>query len=160
MNAPLEALRSLVSEALVASLGVMEDGVPAVSLVGFTAAFEPARFHLLVSELSSHTPALRSDPRCSLLVHALPSPDDPKSNHALVRLMVKGRATFLSREEAERGGVTTRWRARYPIADTLLGLSDFQFVEIVPSEGTFVQGFGRAYRVTGTNLDELTHVGR
>ena len=47
-----------------------------------------------------------------------------------------------------------------PIADTLLGLSDFQFVEIVPSEGTFIQGFGRAYRVTGTNLDELTHVGR
>jgi putative heme iron utilization protein len=159
VTAPLDTLRALLDDALVASLAVLEDGAPSLSLVGFVVTRGPARFYLLLSELSAHTAALRADPRCSLMLHALPSPDDPNANHALTRLIVKGRARFLSRTEAGEAGATSRYRARYAIADTLLGLSDFHFVEIVPQGATFIAGFGRAYRVSGEDLEELEHVG-
>lgn len=153
-------MKKLVSDSLVASLAVLEQGAPAVSLVAFTAAWSPLRLHLFVSELSAHTPALRLSPLCSIMVHALPSPEDPHSNHALTRLIVKARARFLTRTEASERGVLERWRGKYAITDTLAGLSDFHFVELEPIDASFVMGFGRAYKCSGDDLEVLEHQGK
>lgn len=161
MASPHETLQSLVAETLVASLAVKDhDEEPAVSLVAFTPVWSPLRFHLFVSELSSHTPALRARPLCSLMLHASPSKDDPNSNHALTRLIVKARASFLSRDEANARGALTRWQRKYAITDMLAGLSDFQFVELEPVEATFIMGFGRAYKCTGPELATMEHQGK
>jgi|LNFM01.2.fsa_nt_gb putative heme iron utilization protein len=157
---PHEALQSLVEESLNASLAVIDQGEPAVSLVAFTPAWGPLRLHLFVSELSAHTPALRANPRCSIMVNASPSKDDPNSNHALTRLIVRADARFLSRDEGKERGALDRWRAKYAITDMLAGLSDFHFVELTPVDATFVMGFGRAYKCRGADLETMEHQGK
>lgn len=160
MATPHETLKSLVDASLVASLAVQEHGEPAISLVAFTVDWSPLRWHLFISELSSHTPALRAHPECSIMVHASPSKDDPQSNHALTRLIVKARASFLSRDEAKAKGALERWQNKYPITDMLAGLSDFQFVELEPIEATLIMGFGRAFKCTGPDLESMQHQGK
>lgn len=159
MTRPEEALQSLLAETPVASLGVLEEGAPSVSLVPFVRTTGPTRLWLLVSALSPHTAALRADARCAVMVHASPQPDDARSNHALVRLSLRCTARFVSRDEGRDEGVEAMYRARFPVAETLLGLGDFHWVELTPVDGAgrFVQGFGRAYTVGGADLDALTH---
>jgi len=159
MTSPAEALATLLETVPVASLGVLEQGAPAVSLVPFVRAQGPTRLWALVSTLSPHTAALRADPRCGVLVSEPPRPDDPGSNHALVRVSLACTAKFVSRDEARAAGIEALYRTRFPIADTLLGLGDFHWVALTPgpTPGRFVQGFGRAYTVTGDDLDTLVH---
>ncbi|MEN9225414.1 MAG: pyridoxamine 5'-phosphate oxidase family protein [Thermostichus sp. DRC_bins_24] len=156
----VESLHALLDQQPVASLAVLEEGSPAVSLVPFVVQWDPLRFAILISELSSHTQALRADGRASLLIHEPPTPGDPRSNHALTRVMVKGEAEFLSREAAQAEGFEGLYRAKYEIADMVLGLADFHFCQIRPKAGSFIQGFGKAFRLSGPNLDRLEHLSR
>lgn len=160
MTHAVDAVRALLERAAVASLATLDGGDPALSLVPFVSGRDPVRLHLFVSELSPHTAALRADPRCAVMLHDPPVDGDPRSNHALTRLMLQCTARFLTRDEAKREGIEDAYRAKYPIADTLLGLGDFHFVTLTPvaDRGSFVQGFGRAFHVRGANLDELHHV--
>jgi putative heme iron utilization protein len=144
----------------VASLAVLERGAPAVSLVPFVVQWDPLRFAIVISDLSGHTQALREDPRVGLLIHEPPTAGDPRSNHALPRVMVSGTAQFLSREEAQAQGFEALYRAKYEIAEIILGLADFHFCQITPTGGSFIQGFGQAFRLSGPNLDQLEHLGR
>lgn len=156
----VENLNALLDQQPVASLAVLEAGSPAVSLVPFVVQRDPLRFALFISELSSHTQALRADRRASLMIHEPPTAGDPRSNHALARVMVSGVAEFLSREEAVARGFEPLYRAKYEIAEMLLGLADFHFCQITPKAGSFVQGFGQAFRLSGPNLDQLEHISR
>lgn len=155
----LDALNQLVDQHPVASLAVLDQGFPLVSLVPFGLRRDPLRFIILISDLSPHTAALRQDPRCSLLIHASPDAEDPRDNHALTRLSLKGSGRFLSREEASETGMTECYAQKYPtMAEMLLSLGDFHFCEITPIEGTFIQGFGKAFRVSGSNLEIIEHL--
>ncbi len=160
MSSPEDALRALLEGSAVASLATLEDGHPAASLAPYVALRDPVRLYLLVSDLSAHTGALRRDSRCAWMVSDAPREGDPRSNHALTRAMAKATARFITRDEARALGVEAAYRAKYPIAETLLGLADFHFVELATVEGSagFVQGFGRAYAVRGANLDALEHI--
>lgn len=160
MSSSEEALRALIDGSQTASLAVLDGGAPAVSLVPYVTARSPLRFYVLVSELSPHTAALRGDARCGWMIHEPPRAGDPRSNHALTRLMLRATARFMARSEAREAGVEASYRAKYPIAETLLGLADFHFVELSPVAGSasFVQGFGRAYAASGADLDALEHV--
>lgn len=157
MSAQRDALHALLDVSTVLSLGVLSDGVPAVSLVPYVVKRGPVRFYILVSELSPHTRALRGDSRCGWMVHE-PS-RELDASHALVRVMGRAEARFLSREEARAVGAEALYAARFPIAETLLKLKDFHFCELAPTAGSvsFVQGFGRAYAVTGDDLDAFEH---
>ncbi|MGQ9836374.1 MAG: pyridoxamine 5'-phosphate oxidase family protein [Cyanobacteriota bacterium] len=157
---PLQSLNALLDQQPVASLAVVQDGFPAVSLVPFVVQRDPLRFAIFISELSSHTQALRADPRAGLLIHEPPRAEDPRSNHALVRVMVSGKAEFLSREAAVERGFEPLYRAKYEIAEMLLSLADFHFCQITPTQGSFIQGFGQAFRLSGPNLDQLEHISR
>ncbi len=159
MAEPREVLEGLLAEVPVASLAVGGDEGPAVSLVAWARTRGPTRLWMLVSELSAHTAALRKSGRCGVMVSEAWRVDDPRSNHALTRVMLTADARFVGRDEAREAGAERAYRERFPIADTLLGLADFHWVELTPvGSGGFVMGFGRAYRVTGAELDELTHV--
>ncbi len=109
------------------------------------------------------SPALRdaTTATLTLLVHRNPATDDPRDHHAIERASLRCRATFLSRDEAEARGITAAWRARFPrVSPMILGLNDFHFVKLAPEPGagSFVQGFGRAWRITGDELDIAEHV--
>jgi putative heme iron utilization protein len=160
MNDPTEALRSLVTRAHVLSLATMDGGAPALSLVPYAVAFGPARLYVLLSELAAHTAALRADARCGWMIHEPVRGDDPRGGHGLARVTARATARFLSRDEAREAGAEGLYRGRFAVADTLLGLRDFHFCELAPTAGTvaFVQGFGRAYRVTGDDFEGVEHV--
>lgn len=159
MTDPREALEALLAEVPVASLAVGAEEGPAVSLVPWARTRGPTRLWVLVSELAAHTAALRRSGRCGVMVSEAWRPDDPRSNHALTRVMLTADARFVGRDEAREAGAEAAYRARFAITETLLGLNDFRWVELTPAgPGGFVMGFGRAYRVAGPELDELTHV--
>ncbi|MEZ4407628.1 MAG: hypothetical protein R3A52_14285 [Polyangiales bacterium] len=68
---------------------------------------------------------------------------DPRENHALARLSFRATARFLTRDEAGERGAEGMYCARFPaMAPTLLGLSDFHFVELAPvaESGSLVLG--------------------
>jgi putative heme iron utilization protein len=159
MGDPAEALGRLLEEVPVASLAVQGDEGVAVSLVPWVRTRGPTRLWILVSELSAHTAALRANGRAGLMVSEAWRADDARSNHALTRVMLTVEARFVGRDEARERGAEEKYRARFAIAETLLGLGDFHWVELTPvGSGGFVMGFGRAYRVSGDELDELAHV--
>ncbi|MDX2273123.1 MAG: pyridoxamine 5'-phosphate oxidase family protein [Cyanobacteriota bacterium] len=155
---PLETLHQLITSESVASLAVLQEGSPLVTLVPYVVLWDPLRIYLLISDLSPHTAALRTDDRCSLLIHEPPQMGDPRSNHALARTTLQGRASFLVRREAVDLGVEALYRQKYEIADMILGLADFHFCQITPTTGTFIQGFGKAFQLQGSNLDQLQHL--
>jgi hypothetical protein len=160
MVSPQEVLRGLIDGAAVMSLATLDHGLPSVSLVPFVVGWGPFCIAALVSELSPHTSALRASPTCAWMIHDPPTPGDPRSNHALTRVMGNATARFLSRDEAREATFEARYREKYPIAETLLGLRDFHFVrfEITAASVSFVQGFGKAWRVRGADLDAFEHV--
>lgn len=155
MSDPAAALHDLLTRARVLSLATLDAGAPSVSLVPYAVAWGPVRVYALLSELAPHTAALRADPRCGWMVHEAEREGDPRGGHGLARLTARAEARFLPREEARACGAEGLYRARFAVAETLLGLRDFHFCELAPTAGSvsFVQGFGRAYRVTGDALD-------
>lgn len=155
-----DCLTTLLTDGAIASLAVNDQGHPAVSAVPYGVLRDPLRVFLLISDLSGHTAALRQDPRCSLMIHDSPRPEDPNHNHALTRVMIKTEAQFLTREEAATCGAEVQYREKYPIAEMLLGLRDFHFCQLTPQAGIFVRGFGQAYRVSGPNLEILEPISR
>lgn len=152
---PSDSLAALLETRAIASLAVNDQGYPFISPVPYVVLRDPLRFFLLISDLAAHTAPLRQDPRCGLAIHASPQADDPNSNHALARVMLKGEVQFLSREAAAACGAEAQYRQKYPIAEMILGLKDFHFCQITPTEGLFVQGFGQIYQLKGQNLETL-----
>ena len=159
MSEPGEALEALLAEVPVASLAVGGAEGPMASLVPWVRTRTPTRLWILVSELSAHTAALRQSPRAGVMVSESYRAEDARSNHALTRVTLSVDARFVARDEARASGAEALYRERFPIAETLLGLGDFHWVELTPvGLGGFVRGFGRAYRVSGADLEEITHV--
>ena len=44
------------------------------------------------------------------------------------------------------------------LMETLRMLSDFKLLRLRPKSGLFVKGFGKAYQISGTLMDELSHI--
>lgn len=158
-----QALRARLDAGTVMQLATLDEaGAPAVSLVPYVLAWSPLRIYAFVSDLAAHTSALRRDPRCAILVHALPSAElasDPREHHAVERVSLRASATLMTREQAREASVEELYRARFPaMAGMLLGLKDFHFVRFEPLGASFVQGFGRAYSAAGDDLERLEHV--
>lgn len=158
MSTPIDVLRHLVNHHPVASLSTLVNGDPATSLVPFVALRDPLRIFIFISDLSPHTQALRQDPRCGLLIHEPPQAEDPRSNHALARVSFQGHAQIIFREDATELGVDQLYKDKYPIAEMLLGLGDFHFCQIDITTGSFIQGFGKAFQLSGSNFEVLEHV--
>jgi hypothetical protein len=146
--------RRLVREARFGALGVLDlaDGAPFVSRVAL--ASEPDGHPvMLVSSLSRHTQALRSDPRCSLLVGE-PGKGDPLAHP---RLSITGEARFLDRESREHATARRRFLARHPKASLYADFADFSFVRIVMARASLNGGFARAYAMSESDLSLRGH---
>lgn len=108
---------------------------------------------MLVSSLSRHTQALRSDPRCSLLVGE-PGKGDPLAHP---RLSITGEARFLDRESQEHATARRRFLARHPKASLYADFADFSFVRIVMARASLNGGFARAYAMSESDLSLRGH---
>ena len=108
---------------------------------------------ILVSDLSSHTPALREDPRCSLLIGEL-GKGDPLA-HA--RMTVFCKAELLERGSNEYTRARTRFLNRHPKAVLYIDFGDFHFFRLKIERISLNGGFGKAYALTPSDVTISGH---
>lgn len=131
------ALGTLQSQA---DAGASQPAAPAVSFVPYAIDPQAGVLVLHVSALAAHTRNLQRSPLVSLLVTAPEAADQPV--HALERVTIDGQAQLLAPEEAAQARAA--YLERFPEAAPMTALGDFRFVQITPSAGRHVAGFGAA----------------
>lgn len=136
----------LLTEARFGALGVLaRPGQPMVTRVACLWSGE--RMLLLVSTLSAHTAALEADPATSLLIGE-PGPKGDPLTHP--RLTLLGRT-----EQADKAAWRERWLEMHPKSALYIDFADFRIFGLIPSEGYLNGGFGKAYRLTRTEIAAL-----
>ena len=132
------------------------DGDPEASYAPFVRTGDGA-FYICVSDLSRHTDHLVATGRASVLVIE----DESMTTQFFTRrrLAFKCRAEQVPRDSAQ-------WRAVMDVFERKFGevialirpLADFRLIAVHPCRGTFVKGFGQAYRVESAALESLRDV--
>ncbi|WP_417424540.1 HugZ family protein [Hoeflea sp.] len=141
--------RRLVRGARFAAIAVCEPdtGFPFVSrvLTGIDTDGTPV---ILISALSTHTAALRADPRASLLFGE-PGKGDPLAHP---RITVRTNAEQVSRDDPSHQRLRSRFIARHPKATLYVDFGDFAFFRMVPVSASLNGGFGKAYALEAADL--------
>ena len=135
--------QGLITEARHGALATLIDGAPFVTRVALAPASDDS-VTTLISDLSTHTAALRAYPIASLLIGE-PGRGDPLA-HPRITLQV--RAEFL--EKTEEG--KANYLAAQPKAQLYIDFADFRLVRLAPSGALLNGGFGKAYRLTPDDL--------
>jgi heme iron utilization protein len=145
-----ELARSLLSSARYAALAVIDPdtGYPAASRVLVATDIDGAPV-ILVSALSAHTSALAQDKRTSLLVGE-PGKGDPL---AYARLTVQCEAERVDKATTRHDRLRTRFLIRHPKSKTYIDFADFCFYRLQPVSANLNGGFGKAYRLSGSDLE-------
>lgn len=136
--------KRLINEAQFGALAVLQDGQPAVTRVA-VATDEDGMPLTLVSDLSSHTKALRADPRCSLLLGEPGEKGDPLTHP---RITLQAKAVFVDKSD----NLVARYLSLQPKAKLYIGFADFHFARLNVAEAHLNGGFGKAYRLTPEDL--------
>lgn len=144
-------LRALLQAQRVAALGTLnEDGSPLVSMVPFALRADEAGLVIHVSGLAAHTANLHQRPMVSLLVMQSEVAGQPV--HALPRASFAGQAAVLAPGSTTWQAARTAYLARFPEAEPMTALGDFQFFAITPTAARQVAGFGAARSLDGEDL--------
>lgn len=100
--------------------------------------------HLLVSDLSAHTVALKADPNCSILIAGPDTKGDPLTHP---RLTLQCMAQW-----ADKAHLRGAWLTLHPKSKLYVDFTDFQMVRLTPKIAHLNGGFGKAYRLTADDL--------
>ena len=120
--------------------------------------FHDRHFYLFLSGLSSHTGNLLRDPRIGLLLLDDTAPE--KANlFARKRASLAGSAEVIARQEPLFETVMGEFHRNFgKVMQLLEPLPDFQLFRIGIDSGSYVRGFGQAYEICGSEMDQLKHV--
>jgi len=144
-------LRALLQAKRVAALGTLnEDGSPLVSMVPFALRTGEPGFVIHVSGLAAHTANLRQRPTVSVLVMQAEIEGQPV--HALPRASFAGQAAALVPDGAAGQAARAAYLARFPEAEPMTALADFQFFAITISAARQIAGFGAARSLEADDL--------
>lgn len=141
--------RQLIDAARHGALAVVhpETGLPHVTRIAV--ATDPEGMPLtLISALSLHTRALRTEPRACLLLGA-PGPRGDPLTHP--RLSLDITAGFVPRG-ADHDRLREIWLAQHPKARLYVDFTDFAFVRLAPRGAALNGGFGKAWQLTAGDL--------
>ena len=122
-------------------------GGPQVTRVGVSTDADGTPL-ILISALAAHTPALKADPACGLLL-GHPGKGDPLAHP---RLSLTCRARFLEPGSPDAERAAGRYLAHQEKAALYAGLPDFAYVRLEIVTASLNAGFGRAYAPTATEL--------
>ncbi len=151
----VEEYRSFLGEQRTVMLATVDDqGIPEASYAPFVVDAQ-WRFHLLLSDLARHSANLRGNGRVSLMFLA---DRVPRSNpFAVRRLTFSCRSRLLEPGDTLREQVMDRFEARFGgMIGLLRTLADFRLFELRALQGTYVRGFGDAWRISGEGLDRIS----
>jgi heme iron utilization protein len=129
------------------------DGTPNASYAPFIIDSN-RNLYIYVSGLSEHTANLRHKPIASVLL--IEDESQSEQIFARRRLTYTCRANVLDRDHPLWASISEQFEARFgEIIPVLKGLPDFQIVQLVPTAGRFVVGFGAAYEVDPYDIAQL-----
>jgi putative heme iron utilization protein len=147
-------LARLLRETRIAALGTLHDGEPNLAMVAYSFAEDFSAFYIHVSRLGKHTADMENDPRVSLLITET---DDRRADpQTLARVSLHGPAEVLPRTDAGYAQVKQNYLERFPEAEQLFSLGDFNLWKITPKGGRYVAGFGRAFNLVPDNLTKAS----
>lgn len=147
-------LARLIRETRLAALGTLHDGEPNLAMVAYSFAEDFSAFYLHVSRLGKHTTDMEADPRVSLLIAET---DDRRPDpQTLARVAIRGTAEVLPRNDPNYAQVKQGYLERFPEADQLFSLGDFNLWSITPKGGRFVAGFGKAFNLVPEGLRKVS----
>jgi heme oxygenase (biliverdin-IX-beta and delta-forming) len=148
------SLPKLIRETRVAALGTLHEGEPNLAMVAYSFAEDFSAFYIHVSRLGKHTADMENDPRVSLLIAEI---DDRRADpQTLARVSIRGVAEIMRRTDPGYAQVKQNYLERFPEAEQLFSLGDFNLWKISPRGGRFVAGFGRAFNLAPEALRKVS----
>jgi hypothetical protein len=149
-----QTLARLIRDTRVAALGTIHNGEPNLAMVAVAVESDFSAFYIHVSRLGKHTADMEKDPRVSLL---LTEADDQRADpQTLARVSLQGTADLLPRSASDYPRVRDIYLKRFPQAEQLFSLGDFDLWKITPKSGRFVAGFGRAFNLVPETLRKVS----
>lgn len=124
-----------------------ESGRPVATRVGLATDIDGVPI-ILVSALAAHTPGLRADPRCSLLIGE-PGKGDPLAHP---RITLNCDAREIGRDSAAQARIAARYLAHNPKAELYAGLPDFRYFRLQPVGASLNAGFGKAFALAAADI--------
>lgn len=137
--------RTLIDQARFGALAVRDPdtGNPVVTRIALAPGPDGAPL-TLISDLSTHTAALKAHPSCSVLIGE-PGPKGDPLTHPRLTLMALA-------EEADKGALKTHYLAQYPKAQLYYDFGDFRLIRLAPQSGLLNGGFGKAFKLTAHDI--------
>jgi heme iron utilization protein len=155
MDAQSETLLAhIIRTTRIAALATLRDETPQTSMVAFAAADDFSAFHIFVSRLAQHTVDMQKDKRVSLLIAE--TDDGRPDPQTLARVSIRGAAESIQTGEPGYTPIKEQYLARFPEAEQLFNLADFNFWRIKPKGGRYVAGLAKAYNITAETLIKVS----
>lgn len=146
--------RELIENARFGAIAVTDPdtGAPTVTRIAIGTSPEGTPL-TLISDLSSHTNALHTHPRCSLLLGEPGRKGDPLTHP---RITLDCWAHFLLKEQKGYNEMRKHYLLSHPKAKLYIDFTDFNFVLFEIIDARLNGGFGKAFRLTAADLAPLT----
>ena len=147
-------LARILRHTRIAALGTIHDGEPNLAMVAVAIASDFSAFYIHVSKLGKHTGDMEKDPHVSLL---LTEADDHRADpQTLARVSIQGTAEIMPRTDSQYAQVKRAYLQRFPEAEQLFSLGDFNIWKITPKSGRFVAGFAQAFNLVPEILKKVS----
>ena len=142
--------QSLLSSATFAALAVTDPatGTPSVTRAALATTPDGAPI-TLISDLASHTGALRANANCALLVGEPGEKGDPLTHP---RMTLHAKAVFLAKDSDAHTQTRDHYLSLRPKAKLYADFPDFNFIRFEVSGGLLNGGFGKAFHLTPSDL--------
>jgi hypothetical protein len=149
-------LARLIRSIRIAALGTIHEGEPNLAMVAVAFEDDFSAFYIHVSRLGKHTRDMEGDSHVSLLLTEV---DDGRADpQTLARVSIQGMAEMISRSPPDYIRVKDIYLTRFPEAENLFSLGDFNLWRISPMGGRFVAGFARAFNVVPETLRKVSEL--
>lgn len=134
---------------------VSSQGFPHVSYTPFV--YLPDGYYILISDIAKHGQNLKLNPHVSIMM--IEDEQDARSIYARKRLSFDAKANPIDRDTEHWSNAITALEQRFgEIVSNLSQLGDFYLYQLVPEQGRFVKGFGKAFEVSGQDMVDFVHL--
>ncbi|KMK66368.1 HugZ family protein [Puniceibacterium sp. IMCC21224] len=142
--------QSLISDARFGALATRDPATsaPMVSRIGVVPGPDGLPLSL-VSDLSQHSRALKSDPVCALMLGEPGETGDPLT---WPRLSLQGTARFIRHGTPDHATLAAHYLTHQPKAKLYIGFADFSLLRFDISAAFLNGGFGKAFELTPQDL--------
>lgn len=149
----LAAIRRLLDTERVLTAAVVVDDEPVAALLPYAPGATHGSLLVQASGLARHTRGLIHGSTIGVLVHRAVTPDIDAMQ--VPRLTVQATVHVLDRDDSAFDEAAARFIHRFAHASTTLALGDFRLFELRLGRGRYVEGFARAFNVSGETFRSL-----